>query len=146
MKKVTEAGLYHNDINSCNILVTRDPQTNAPEKVYLIDFGSATQRKDFSRWSISTSTRTKTPEMLLKKECDGMKHTVWQLGVVLWEMVYGTLPFKSGKMIKKHKLTICKDTEVTLDFQSLVLSCLSFDPDNRPTLEQILSHKWLTSS
>ena len=84
------------------------------------------------------------PEMLRKKKCDGMTLTVWQLGLVLWEMVYGDLPFEGAETIKKGEFPVYDDVEVTEGFEDLVYSCLNQDPKKRPTLEKILSHEFLS--
>ena len=78
--------------------------------------------------------------MLLDYKCNGERHTVWQIGLILWEMVYGAFPFKSVSAITDNQQTKFEDTEVTIAFQNLVNSCLNPNPLYRPTLYQIFSH------
>ena len=68
--------------------------------------------------------------------------TVWQLGLILWEMVYGRSPFERKQAIIENKFTRFLDIEVTSSFRALVKSCLNPKPERRPTLEGILSHEW----
>ena len=140
VKEIEEAGLCHCNLCTENVLVEYDMQVRYPETVYLVGFGSATEI--FSSEDLNISVWNMPPEMLLERKCDYKSYTVWQLGLILWEMVYGCPPFKSLEAIRENKFTIYRDTEITSNFQALVNACLNPEPERRPTLEWILSHEW----
>ena len=140
---VEKAGFYHCNINSENILIIFDEETEQPKNLQITGFGSAVQVDDFSSHRVQISSRIKPPEALSKKGCDGRSHTVWQLGLLLWEMVYGDLPFKGSSEIVANEYTLSANVTVTEGYQDLVTACLQPQPEERPSLEAITSHEWL---
>uniref|UniRef100_A0A3B5PZG9 non-specific serine/threonine protein kinase n=1 Tax=Xiphophorus maculatus TaxID=8083 RepID=A0A3B5PZG9_XIPMA len=62
--------------------------------------------------------------------------TVWQLGVVLFEVVH-MMRFNSHSFLK-NKLKISK--RLSKNCQDVLTKCLMVDPVDRPTLEQLLGH------
>ena len=76
------------------------------------------------------------------KECD-----IWSVGVVLYAMVYGQLPFK-GNDVKEIKDRVLKGKfilkrPVSQPCQNLIKSILTLDPYKRPTIDEMLQHEWL---
>jgi serine/threonine protein kinase len=67
--------------------------------------------------------------------------------VVLYAMLYGTVPFKASNMNDLHKLIIkakytLKD-DICEDAKSLLQGLLEPDPKKRLTIPQIKNHAWL---
>ncbi len=90
LKAAHEKGVVHRDIKSSNVIVALDGQ------VKIMDFGVA-QLADRTRLTKS-GTRLGTPaymspEQAFGKETDS-RVDVWALGVLLYEMLSGRLPFK----------------------------------------------------
>jgi serine/threonine protein kinase len=72
---------------------------------------------------------------------------VWSLGVLLFAMLCGTVPFKASNLDDLHKLILKGEfnfpCELTSEAQSLVRGMIQLEPKGRLTVPQILSHQWL---
>ena len=96
---------------------------------------------------------TKSPEIYEGKPYDGIKADIFALGVLLFTLTVGSLPFKSAtnkdKFYKKIKnlgldkyWKIVNGTNLSNDFKDLYTKMVSYDPNQRPSTEDILNHNW----
>ena len=91
------------------------------------------------------------PEVL-KQEDQTEKTDVWCLGVLLYEMVVGEIPYASQDI--KAKLEIIQDDPLVIpnhipisdDLKSLIFLILTENPKKRPTMPNILSHPWIVKN
>ncbi|NXD03401.1 PIM1 kinase, partial [Certhia familiaris] len=67
--------------------------------------------------------------------------TIWSLGVLLYVMVCGTVPFQGDNDIVSGQLFFVQP--VSPECQHLIRCCLSKHPADRPDLQEILSHPWV---
>jgi len=87
------------------------------------------------------------PEILRDNGYYGFAVDIWSAGVVLYAMLYGTVPFKASNMselqqiIMKAKYTLKDD--ISADSRDLLKKLLEKDPEKRITIKDILSHPWL---
>ncbi|XP_063250916.1 LOW QUALITY PROTEIN: myosin light chain kinase 2, skeletal/cardiac muscle-like [Prinia subflava] len=87
-------------------------------------------------------TQAYSPPELVAMGCyRGDSATVWSLGVLLYAMVCGSLPFKDNRAIVLGQLFF--GPQVSPECQHLICWCLSKHPADRPQLEEILRHPWL---
>lgn len=136
--KVHAAGIVHRDIKDENILVNLE--TN---RLTIIDFGSAAILKN-SLYKDCDGTRVYCPpEWIRDGQYSASGTTVWSLGILLYDMVCGDVPFDDDRQILKAKLNF--PTHLSSGVRDLISRCLSLDPLKRPTLEQILTHQWMTA-
>ena len=89
------------------------------------------------------------PEILRDKGYEGFEVDIWSAGVVLYAMIYGTVPFRAGNMGELRKLIIkgkyaLKD-DVSEDVRDLLGKMLESDPKKRLTIPQILCHRWFSN-
>jgi 5'-AMP-activated protein kinase catalytic alpha subunit len=82
------------------------------------------------------------PEILKDKGYKGFGVDIWSLGVCLYAMLYGTVPFKANNMSELHTLIIkakysLKDekVEISENAKNLIKALLEPDPKKRITIE-----------
>ena len=83
-----------------------------------------------------------SPEMI-KAEPHTYKLDIWALGILLFEMIHGTPPFRARNpkemlnFISSNKYTI--GNHVSRLANQLIQSLLQFDPESRASIEEILA-------
>eukprot|EP01084_Bolivina_argentea_P289983 498044_1 len=150
LQYVHKQKLIHRDIKAANILLNHKGQCK------LADFG-------VSYILDSTMDRAKTilgtpywmaPEVVKDDKYDA-KADIWSLGITAIEMAYGKPPYSNEPPLKVL-LKVPTAPSPTLpdeiaddfsnDFKDFIASCLMKDATQRPTAEELLSHKWVKQS
>ncbi|KAM4621059.1 testis-specific serine/threonine-protein kinase 3-like [Discoglossus pictus] len=145
LKYCHDRGIAHRDLKCENILMTSD---NIPK---LADFGIATSLKNGDLTSTYCgSPNYMAPEILQMMPYDAFKADIWSLGVLLYMVVTGHMPYDPGKVrLYESRLSQIQEQQVffppTLSdpCRDLISSMLSMDPNKRPAVDQILQHPWL---
>ena len=87
------------------------------------------------------------PEIIRDRGYQGFKADLWSAGVVLYAMLYGTVPFKANNMQDLHKLILQAKynlkEEISEGAKSLLRALLEPDPVKRYTIKQVLNHPWM---
>ena len=131
-------GIVHRDIKDENIMFDH---TN---HLKLIDFGGATfldYAVDGTFTSFAGTIEFAPPEWFSQRAYQAESYTVWQLGLTLFSMLCGDIPFKSADEIRYDKIPWTRD--VSDACRSLVEKCLEKAPTERPSLMQIAEHAWI---
>ncbi|XP_058234672.1 probable serine/threonine-protein kinase MARK-A isoform X2 [Hemibagrus wyckioides] len=128
-------GVLHRDIKPNNILINPDTLL-----VKLIDFGCGDLLIYEPYREYAGTDGYYPPEWVLQREYFGVPATVWSLGIVLYELVHGELPFMSDEELTDGRL--CFHSGVSEECCDLIRLCLEQDPSSRPGFSEIQAHKW----
>jgi proto-oncogene serine/threonine-protein kinase Pim-3 len=144
-KQVVEAvghihscGVVHRDIKDENVILNRESG-----EIKLIDFGCGTLLKDQPYRDFSGTPEFYPPEWFERKIYHARSAATWSLGVLLYDMLCGEIPFKSKEKIIENNLHF--KHRISDEACDLIKRMLQHDPDRRPNLNSIISHKWFSS-
>ncbi len=125
-------GFVHRDIKPDNIMFRKDGA------VVLVDFGivkAVNETTKLTRTGISVGTpQYMSPEQIKARKVDG-RSDIYSLGIVLFEVLTGKLPYQAGDVVKlalQHTGgPIPKLPEKLTDFQPLIDKMLAKNPHER---------------
>lgn len=141
-----ENGMVHRDLKPENILITKTL------RVKIVDFGFANMVTSQNALLATPcgSPYYAAPEVLSGKAYAGKGIDVWSLGVILYVMVAGYLPFDDDNVATLFGYIKAGDYEipenVSPDFIDLVGRMLVVDPRKRATVADLLKHPWITNT
>ncbi|KAG0033668.1 NUAK SNF1-like kinase 2 [Podila clonocystis] len=137
-----ENNVVHRDLKPENILL--DSERN----VRVADFGFGNNwHKDRHLTTYCGSPFYAAPEMVSGTPYIGPETDVWSLGVILYVLVCGRLPFDASDLpqlfaqIKRGNYQ--KPREGSIDVCSLIHRMLTVDPKRRATLSDVLRSRWM---
>ncbi|XP_075852412.1 MAP/microtubule affinity-regulating kinase 4-like [Microcebus murinus] len=133
--------IAHRDLQPNNILL--DKRGN----IKLADFGDATTFNEGDYLdTYCGSPAFMAPELLLQEKYVGPEADVWSLGIVLYNMVAGRVPF-AGDNWEELKTNVTQGTYETPDYFSAELTALlgkflTIDSRLRPTIPELIEDPW----
>ena len=135
-----EKGVVHRDIKDENILL--DMNTF---KTKLIDFGSGTKLESKVYHEFQGTRVYSPPEWINYRVYTADALTVWSMGVLLYDLVCGDIPFENDQEISMARLVWFPRLQLSDEVKDLISYCLSPDPAKRIALDSIQDHPWLRS-
>ncbi|XP_038219804.1 serine/threonine-protein kinase SIK3 [Zerene cesonia] len=134
--------VVHRDLKAENLLLDRDMN------IKLADFGFSnkyTKGSPLSTWCGSPPYAA--PELFEGRQYDGPKADIWSLGVVLYVLVCGALPFDGGTLSELRSVVVSGKFRIpyfmSQDCEHLIRHMLVVEPERRYTLQAVAKHHWL---
>jgi len=135
--------IIHRDIKLENILLDEN------NKAIVGDWGFAgywsSEKKIKCNWG---SIFYAAPEVLLGREYTGPEIDIWSLGVVLYAMITGRLPFAGNNNAEVAQNIIMGNYKVpsscSNNLSDLIYSMLQVDQNIRFNITQIKAHPWVS--
>ncbi|MGH9835587.1 MAG: serine/threonine-protein kinase [Blastocatellia bacterium] len=134
-------GVVHRDLKPENILVHATPQGL---QVKVLDFGISTQREIFDHKLTQTGGVIGTPHYMSPEQCKGEeldgRSDIYSLGIVLFEMLTGFVPFNSKtptaivvQQVNQAPPPLREiNPEISPAIEAVVLRALAKRPEARP--------------
>ncbi|XP_077280093.1 serine/threonine-protein kinase SIK3 isoform X2 [Temnothorax americanus] len=134
--------VVHRDLKAENLLLDAD------NNIKLADFGFSNEYTPgvlLSTWCGSPPYAA--PEIFEGKHYDGPRADVWSLGVVLYVLVCGALPFDGPTMQLLRSVVVSGKFRIpffmSADCEKLIRHMLVVEPERRLSISQILAHSWM---
>ncbi|XP_041127478.1 serine/threonine-protein kinase SIK2-like isoform X2 [Polyodon spathula] len=134
--------IVHRDLKMENLLLDADMN------IKLADFGFGNFYKlgdPLSTWCGSPPYAA--PEVFEGKEYEGPPVDIWSLGVVLYVLVCGSLPFDGASLPALRQRVLEGRFRIPFfmsqDCENLICRMLVVDPAKRITISQIKQHRWM---
>ena len=144
IKYLIENNILHRDIKPQNILLTKD------NVIKIADFGFARYFKGNDMIeTLCGSPLYMAPEIMRDKKYTH-KADLWSVGVIMYEMLTGTLPFRSRTHydlileIERLNIKIPECFSISSEGEDLIKSLLIKEPEKRISWEGFFNHPWMS--
>lgn len=142
-KAIHGCEVLHRDFKLDNILMDRKRK-----KIKICDFGvSKLMHKGEVITDQCGTPAYLAPEIILDKGYQGYWSDIWSLGVLLYCMVCGTVPFKANNISELNKAILIGRYEfpdcVSQEVKDLIRKMLHSIPKKRISLDNAIQHVWL---
>ncbi|KAK3710601.1 hypothetical protein LTR37_010228 [Vermiconidia calcicola] len=142
-------GIIHRDIKPDNCLITND------DVLKIVDFGVSEmfeKQSDMATAKSAGSPAFMPPELCVAKHgrVNGRAADIWSMGVTLYCLRYGHIPFERGSIIELYGSIRGDDVplqeESNPGFADLMKRILEKDPEKRTTMDELRNHPWVTKN
>ncbi|XP_072046544.1 MAP/microtubule affinity-regulating kinase 3-like isoform X3 [Amphiura filiformis] len=136
--------VVHRDLKAENLLLDKDLN------IKIADFGFSNEFTPGNKLdTFCGSPPYAAPELFQGKKYDGPEVDVWSLGVILYTLVSGSLPF-DGQNLKELRERVLRGKYripfyMSTDCENLLKRFLMLNPAKRASLEVIMRDKWMNA-
>ncbi|CAH1642186.1 unnamed protein product [Spodoptera littoralis] len=137
-------GVVHRDLKAENLLLDKDMN------IKLADFGFSneyTAGSPLATWCGSPPYAA--PELFEGRQYDGPKADIWSLGVVLYVLVCGALPFDGSTLHELRSVVLSGKFRIpyfmSQECEHLIRHMLVVEPERRLSLRAVARHRWLAA-
>ncbi|XP_050843732.1 serine/threonine-protein kinase pim-1-like, partial [Serinus canaria] len=132
----TSCGVLHRDIKPENFLLDL-----ASGQLKLIDFGCGAFLQDTAYTQFAGTLSYSPPEWIQHQRCHGEAAMIWFLGLLLCHLVMGKHPFRRAQEVIWGRILFPR--WLSQECQDIIKRCLSMQPSDRPSLEELFCHPWV---
>jgi len=137
--------ILHRDLKPQNILLTDTYD------IKLTDFGFARIiNKNEMINTLCGSPMYMAPEIINKRDYD-IKSDLWSVGIIMYEMIYGGVPYRVNnfiellKKINHEQITFDEKIYTTKECNDLLKNLLQKNPLQRITWDDFFNHSWFST-
>uniref|UniRef100_A0A669BVM4 non-specific serine/threonine protein kinase n=1 Tax=Oreochromis niloticus TaxID=8128 RepID=A0A669BVM4_ORENI len=137
-----QKNIVHRDLKAENLLLDAD------SNIKIADFGFSNEFMAGNKLdTFCGSPPYAAPELFQGKKYDGPEVDIWSLGVILYTLVSGSLPF-DGQNLKELRERVLRGKYrvpfyMSTDCEGILRRFLVLNPTKRCSLEQIMKDKWI---
>ena len=137
--------IIHRDLKLANLFLTENMQLK------LGDFGLSTiiEFEGERKRSLCGTPNYIAPEILDGKTGHSFEVDIWSLGIIMYALIIGKLPFETNKTKETYKRIRLKNysfpqnAKISIPAKELIENILVLEPHKRPSLEEILKSDFM---
>lgn len=144
LEYIHQLNISHRDLKPENLLI------DSKRNLKIVDFGLSNIYKDYELLKTPCGSPCYAPpEMIAGKIYSGRISDIWSIGIILFVMICGYLPFDEENNYVLYKRILEGKYEfpdcISESAKDLISKILNVDPNQRFSLDQIKQHSWFNN-